>query len=70
MLVANYHRILEPEGGKVNAVCPGLVATNMTAHMNAGATVEVGATRIVQLATAGEDGESGTFTNRDGVVPW
>ncbi|KAL4736598.1 hypothetical protein BDV11DRAFT_211079 [Aspergillus similis] len=70
MLVANYHRILEPQGGKVNAVCPGLVATNMTAHMNAGATAEVGATRIVQLATAGKDGESGTFTDRDGVVPW
>ncbi|KAL4978292.1 hypothetical protein BDW66DRAFT_130714 [Aspergillus desertorum] len=70
MLVANYHRILEPEGGKVNAVCPGLVATNMTAHMNAGASTEVGATRIVQLATAGKDAESGTFTDKDGVVPW
>ncbi|KAL4909580.1 hypothetical protein BDW74DRAFT_174782 [Aspergillus multicolor] len=70
MLVANYHRMLEPVGGKVNAVCPGLVATNMTTHMNAGATTEVGATRIVQLATAGKDGESGTFTDREGVVPW
>jgi NAD(P)-dependent dehydrogenase (short-subunit alcohol dehydrogenase family) len=70
LLVANYKRILEPKGGKVNAVSPGLVATNMTAHMNARATAEVGAASIVQLSAAGKDGESGTFTNRDGVVLW
>ncbi|KAL4819572.1 hypothetical protein BDW67DRAFT_173405 [Aspergillus spinulosporus] len=70
MLVANYHRILELGWGKANAVCPGLVTTNMTAHMNAGAIAEISATRIVQLATAGKDGGSGMFTDRDGVVPW
>ncbi|OJI98843.1 hypothetical protein ASPVEDRAFT_485049 [Aspergillus versicolor CBS 583.65] len=70
VLVANYHRILEGEGGKVNAVCPGLVKTNLSGYMEAGSTPEVGATRIVELATAGEKGESGTFTDRNGTVPW
>lgn len=70
VLMANYHRILEDEGGKVNSVCPGLVKTNLTGYMEAGSTTEVGAARIVELATAGEKGESGTFTNRDGTIPW
>ncbi|KAL4807912.1 hypothetical protein BDV18DRAFT_136369 [Aspergillus unguis] len=70
MLTANYHRIFGPEGWKVNSVCPGLVKTNLSGYMEGGVTTDVGATRIVQLATAGEDGLSGTFTDKDGVVPW
>ncbi|KAL4923084.1 uncharacterized protein BDV17DRAFT_297377 [Aspergillus undulatus] len=70
ILTANYHRILGPEGGKVNSVCPGLVKSNLSGYMEAGTSTEVGATRIVELATAGKDGESGTFTNRDGSIPW
>ncbi|KAL4928801.1 uncharacterized protein BDV17DRAFT_281860 [Aspergillus undulatus] len=70
ILTANYHRILGPEGGKVNSVCPGLVKSNLTGFSEYGETTETGATRIVELATAGKDGESGTFTNRDGAVPW
>ncbi|KAL4921340.1 hypothetical protein BDW62DRAFT_219492, partial [Aspergillus aurantiobrunneus] len=70
VLMANYHRILEAEGGRVNSVCPGLVKTNLTGYMEGGATTEVGATRIIELATAGSDGKSGTFTDRNGTVPW
>ncbi|KAL4779898.1 hypothetical protein BJX76DRAFT_364834 [Aspergillus varians] len=70
VLMANYHRILEAEGGKVNSVCPGLVKTNLTGYMEGGSTTDVGAARIVELATAGKDGESGTFTDLKGTVPW
>ncbi|KAL4883160.1 hypothetical protein BJY04DRAFT_216458 [Aspergillus karnatakaensis] len=70
MLALNYHRILEPEGGKVNVVCPGLVKTNLSGYMEAGTSTELGAQRVVELAVQGEDGVSGTFSNRDGEIAW
>lgn len=70
MLAVNYARILKPFGGVSNAVCPGLVKTKMTGFIEAGIPVEVGAERIVQLATASPGGPTGTFSNKDGPVPW
>ncbi|KAL4866244.1 hypothetical protein BDV12DRAFT_210608 [Aspergillus spectabilis] len=70
LLMLNYHRILEPEGGKVNAVCPGLVKSKLSGYMDAGTSTELGAQRIVEVATQGKDGVSGTFSNRDGLIPW
>ncbi|KAL5341048.1 hypothetical protein BJX70DRAFT_359514 [Aspergillus crustosus] len=73
VLALNYHRILEAEGGKVNSVCPGLVKSNLSGYMEAGTSTELGAQRVVELATQGidgVDGVSGTFSNRDGEIAW
>ncbi|KAL2879191.1 hypothetical protein SGCOL_005616 [Colletotrichum sp. CLE4] len=78
MLAISYARVLKGDGGVANAVCPGLIETNMTAFMGkdllanyGAASVELGAKRIVELATL-EKGSavSGTFSNRDGTIPW
>ncbi|KAI0120998.1 short chain dehydrogenase reductase [Xylariales sp. AK1849] len=70
MLTVNYARILEKLGGTANAVCPGLVSTNMIDHSPAGAAPEVGAQRVVDLATGIENGPNGTFSDRDGPLGW
>ncbi|KAH6684083.1 putative short chain dehydrogenase family protein [Halenospora varia] len=72
ILTANYARILADKEARVNAVCPGLVATNLTGYVSYGTSPEMGATRIVELATVtgNESDITGTFSDRDGVVPW
>ena len=70
LLALNYARILEPQGGLVNAVCPGLVRTKLTNHHPMGASTEVGAQRIVEVATAEKGSATATFTDRNGEVPW
>jgi NAD(P)-dependent dehydrogenase (short-subunit alcohol dehydrogenase family) len=72
MLMINYSRILADKKALVNAVCPGLVSTNLTGYMAQGTTPEVGAQRLVELATVtGEKSDvTGTFSNRDGSLPW
>ncbi|KAK2051937.1 short chain dehydrogenase [Colletotrichum caudatum] len=70
MLAVNYARLLKDVGGASNAVCPGLVKTKLTGYHAYGASVEVGAERIVTLATSGPGGPTGTFSNREGTIPW
>jgi len=70
MLAVNYARILEEVGGTSNAVCPGLVSTNLIGYNSAGVPPEVGAQRIVELATAGEGGPNGTFSDKEGPLNW
>lgn len=55
---------------RVNAVTPGLTATEFTATTNAGWSVEEGAEVMVRMATIGPDGPTGTFTAAAGTVPW
>ncbi len=55
---------------RVNAVTPGLTATEFTPTTNAGWSVEEGADVIVRMATIGADGPTGTFTEAAGTVPW
>ncbi|KAJ9621114.1 hypothetical protein H2204_012008 [Knufia peltigerae] len=69
MLAVQYSRILEDVGASVNAVCPGLVRSALTRY-TMGETPEVGARRIVELATAEEGGPTGTFTNIHGPIAW
>ncbi|OCT52288.1 putative oxidoreductase [Cladophialophora carrionii] len=69
MLCLNYARILEDQGAMVNAVCPGLVNTKLVNHLM-GESPELGAKRIVELATAEKGGPTATFSDRDGIVPW
>jgi NAD(P)-dependent dehydrogenase (short-subunit alcohol dehydrogenase family) len=56
---------------RVNAVEPGLTATDLHGMTGHGIqTVEQGAEAIVQAATIGSDGPTGTFFDRAGSLPW
>lgn len=70
MLAVNYARILDDDRAMVNAVCPGLVKTKLTHDHPWGSFTEVGAQRIVELATASKGGPTFTFSDRDGSIPW
>jgi NAD(P)-dependent dehydrogenase (short-subunit alcohol dehydrogenase family) len=72
MLMLNFARVLEEDDGKgkVNAVCPGYVNTNLTRFDENGISVEMGARRVVEVAVAGEDGPNRTFSNASGELPW
>ncbi|TVY16696.1 Carbonyl reductase [NADPH] 1 [Lachnellula arida] len=72
ILTANYARILADKEARVNSACPGLVATNLTDYTAYGHSPEIGALRIVELATVtGRNSDvTGTFSNKDGPVPW
>jgi NAD(P)-dependent dehydrogenase (short-subunit alcohol dehydrogenase family) len=54
---------------KVNAVCPGYVATDLNNHSGP-RTPEQGARIAIQMATIPQDGPSGGYFNEDGRVPW
>ncbi|MCJ1241521.1 hypothetical protein MMC14_009526 [Varicellaria rhodocarpa] len=70
MLALNYARILDDDGGMVNAVCPGLVKTKLTNHHPWGSSTEEGAQRIVELAAASKGGPTAEFSDRNGSIPW
>ena len=70
MLALNYARILDGDGAMVNAVCPGLVQTKLTNNHPMGSSTELGAQRIVELATASKGGPTATFSDRNGSIPW
>lgn len=70
MLALNYARILDENGALVNIACPGLVKTKLTCQTPWGTSTELGAQRIVELATAAKGGLTATFSDRNGVVPW
>jgi NAD(P)-dependent dehydrogenase (short-subunit alcohol dehydrogenase family) len=54
---------------KVNAACPGYVATDLNRHTGS-RNVEQGAEIIVRLATLPDDGPTGGFFDDAGRVPW
>ena len=54
---------------RVNAVDPGYTATDLNGHSGP-QTVTEGTDAIVALAQVGPDGPTGTFQDREGVVPW
>lgn len=54
---------------KVNAVCPGYVATDLNNHSGP-RTTEQGAKIAVKMATIGAEGPTGGYFNDDGVIPW
>ena len=69
MLCLHYAVKYEKEGWKVNACCPGHCKTNLNGF-TAGDPPDIGAQNACRLATLGEDGETGTFSNRFGLLPW
>lgn len=70
MLTLNYGRNLDDVGGKDNCVCLGYVKTALTDSNEYCHSPEVGAERIVEFATIGEDRPTGTFSDRNGPLPW
>jgi NAD(P)-dependent dehydrogenase (short-subunit alcohol dehydrogenase family) len=54
---------------RVNSADPGFTATDFNQHRGT-QTVEEGTDAIVALATVGPDGPTGTFSDRNGTVPW
>ena len=60
---------LGPLGFKVNAGCPGYVATDLNQHQGH-RTTEQGAAIGVHLATLPDDGPNGGFFDDAGVVAW
>ena len=59
---------------KVNAVCPGFVATDFNNHRGTG-TVQEGGSRIAKYAMIGDDGPTGKFISEEynpetGDCPW
>jgi NAD(P)-dependent dehydrogenase (short-subunit alcohol dehydrogenase family) len=54
---------------RINAADPGYTATDLNGHSGP-QTVTEGTDAIVQLATIGADGPTGTFVERAGVMPW
>ena len=54
---------------RINAVDPGYTATDLNNH-GGPQTVTEGTDAIVQMATVGKDGPTGTYVNRHGKLPW
>lgn len=60
---------LKEQNFKVNSVNPGATATDLNNHMGS-RTPEFSATIIVETATLGKDGPTGTFFSEEGILPW
>lgn len=67
MLTVQYAKAFP--GIRINAADPGYTSTDLNAH-SGHQTVEEGTDAIVRLATMGPDGPTGTFQNREGLIPW
>lgn len=67
MLTTQYAKALPAL--RINVVDPGYTATDLNGHTGT-QTVTEGTDVIVAMAGIGPDGPSGTFTDRDGSVPW
>ena len=71
MLGATYAVKYGGDGFKINMCCPGLRKTNLTPTVGGlGGEAAEGAVNACRLATLGVEGEGGTFTNLEGVLPW
>jgi NAD(P)-dependent dehydrogenase (short-subunit alcohol dehydrogenase family) len=69
MITVSFAKDLRDTPIKVNAVCPGYVATDINGHSGP-RTVQQGATASVRYATLPDDGPSGGFFDEDGPVAW
>lgn len=58
-----------PAGSAVQRMIRGSAPTDLD-HHNGTLTVEERTDAIVAMATTGEDGPTGTYTDRHGTVPW
>ena len=70
MIMATYAVKYKDKGFKVNACCPGFNSTQLNGYSEKAGHPSNGAINACRLATAGKDGETGTFTNKEGPLPW
>ncbi len=68
-ITVQYAREVRDSPIKINAACPGYVATDLNHHSGT-RTVAEGAGIAVTLATLPADGPSGAFMDENGPVPW
>jgi NAD(P)-dependent dehydrogenase (short-subunit alcohol dehydrogenase family) len=54
---------------KVNSADPGYTATDLNDNRGT-QTIAEGSEEIIRLALINEDGPSGTYSDRNGIVPW
>jgi NAD(P)-dependent dehydrogenase (short-subunit alcohol dehydrogenase family) len=54
---------------KVNSADPGYTATDLNGHSGT-QTIPEGAAEAIRLALLPDDGPTGTYSNREAVVPW
>ncbi|KAH9892368.1 carbonyl reductase [Xylariomycetidae sp. FL2044] len=69
MLCLHYATLYKDAGWRVNAVDPGHVATGLNNFCGPD-TVEDGAVQLAKMAMLGPGGTTGTFSNKEGPVPW
>ena len=69
MLTVQLAHELRDTAIKVNSADPGYTATDLNQHRGP-QTVAEGSVEIVRLAQLPDDGPTGGFSNRHGIVPW
>ncbi|KAJ7617284.1 hypothetical protein FB45DRAFT_224330 [Roridomyces roridus] len=69
MLALTFAQRFREKGWKVNIHNPGYTATEFNDFRGTG-TVEDAAKGAVRLALLGPDGETGTYSEKEGVIPW
>lgn len=68
-LTLSYAKLLADRNIKVNAICPGLTATDATHHYG-DRTPEMAAKVAIKFALLDDDGPTGSFANEDGALEW
>ena len=68
-VTVQYARQFAGTGILINAMSPGLVASDFTGFLGP-RTPEQGAATAIRLATLPDGGPSGTFLEDEGVIPW
>ena len=68
-ITVSYAKALKEFGIKVNAANPGYTATDLNANRGV-QPIDVGAQSTVFLATLPDDGPTGSFYDKDGVLGW
>jgi NAD(P)-dependent dehydrogenase (short-subunit alcohol dehydrogenase family) len=69
MLTVQLARLLSDTNIKVNSAAPGYTATALN-DFRGTQTIPEGAAEAVRLALLSDDGPTGTYSERTGVVPW
>lgn len=69
MLTVQLAYLLRDTAIKVNSAAPGFTATDLNNHSGT-QTVPEGATEPVRLALLADDGPTGSYSDRKGIVPW
>jgi NAD(P)-dependent dehydrogenase (short-subunit alcohol dehydrogenase family) len=68
MRTLHYAALFEEQRWKVNASAPNLAATHFSRGI--GQAASESAVNIARLATLSVDGETGTYSDENGTVPW